>query len=387
MATVSPDPSHIHIDGANNPPAEALLSNVSISPPLLNQKFQFDLFSQYRAPDQETVAGLLKSFLHIYGSGYRFDELQDFESYSRCHSTGDWISVVARDSTGTPVGHASVIKKETGVVELGRLFIDPAVQGQGLGRLLSAIQMDIVNEQHAGGKVSVVIAEPVTTHQSSQKLYAEYNLEASGYFESRYSDFFSKGYRESVLRITRVLDDSIKSSRAVYLPATFQTIASELYATLGCERSIQVHNSAVRDRAQSQQLIVDSEELEAFGAISLQPGSARSPLTVVSDTGTAFARGAQYVEVRIDITHPDSLDQVNALRLAGFYFAAIEPYPGGDFLVLQRLKSGHDSAVNAAGNSFYTPNANALVQSIEATRWPQSGSVRQGGEDGLQRKT
>lgn len=383
MATVSPDPSHIPVDGANNSPAAVSLSSASISLPILNQKFQFDLFSQYAVPDQETVAGLLQCFRNVYGSGYQFDELQAYDTYSRCHSSGDWISVIARDVTGIPVGHASVIKKEAGVVELGRLFIDPEVQGQGLGRLLSALQMDIVQELHASGKISVVIAEPVTTHQSSQRLYAEHNLETAGYFESRYTDFFSKGYRESVLRLTRVLDDSIKSNRTVYLPATLATIASELYASLGCERCIQVQPPTRRDRAQSQQLVIDMEELKAFGAVSLQPDSGRSPLTVVSDAGTAFAHGAHYVEVRINTMHPASLGQINALRLAGFYFAALEPYPAGDFVVLQRLKNGRDASVNAAGNSFYKPNAHSLVQRIESTRWPQSRYASHRGEDGL----
>jgi hypothetical protein len=172
-----------------------------------------------------------------------------------------------------------------------------------------------------------------------------------------------------VLRLTKILSEDIKAERTVFLPPTLQPIAEQIYAHLGCTRDIQMFAEGARDRTQSSDLNVHEEEFDAFGILSLEPGTARSPLTVVKDTGDALVRGAEYIDVKIDISHPDSLAQVNALRLAGFYFAALEANPSGDFLVMQRLSNDHSSEICPHVSEFFSENAAELVQSLDGTRW------------------
>ena len=160
----------------------------------------------------------------------------------------------------------------------------------------------------------------------------------------------------------------------MYLPASLEPIAREIYGELDCKRTILTQAEGQRDRNRSSDIEIEDAEFDAFGIVSLSPGSARSPLTVVSDTGTAFSEGAAYVEVRLDITHQDVLNQINALRLAGFYFAALEANPSNDVLVLQRLAPGEDTEVSPHVKIFYSKNADELVAALDGTRWSPSES-------------
>ena len=340
-----------------------------VSLPAPEQKFSIEVIDRNHLPDLRTLKQLHKSFNRIYTSGYQFDELEDRKEYLDCHARGDWISLIVKDEQGVPVGHASVIRKSDNVAEFGRLFIDPSAQGYGLGQVLTDAQMSIAEELALAGQLDVVVAEPVTSHQASQRLYDAYNPVTSGYFDRRYTDFYSQGYRESVVRLTILFTDTVQEKREVFLPQGLQTIARQVYGELGCDREIVGVSAATRDRTRSDTLSVNDIDFDAFGVVSLEPGSARSPLTVVSDAGCAFSRGADYVEVRIDVGHSDAIEQINALRLAGFYFAALEANPSTDVLVLQRLAAGYDQEISPHVSNFYSKNAEQLVESLSGTRW------------------
>lgn len=303
------------------------------------QSFSIQVFDAARLPDRATADTISALFHKTYGpQAYPSNEFANGQNVIAEIAAGRMISQVAFDAHGIAVGHAAVIPVGEKSAEIGRLFVDPSTRGHNIGKLLAKAQVDAAADMHARGEIDFLYADAVTAHQTSQRLYAGLNMQSVGIFDRKYTDFFGVGNREGVLRQVILFEPAIQSHRDVFLPIKLQPLAKLVFGNTQCNRSV-YHSTPphVRYNSGGTALALDSAELKDFGALTLLPEPGRPAHTLLTDVSDAFASGAQHLSVKIDVNHPHSLTQCEALLSAGFYFASIETRPFHDYVTLQAL--------------------------------------------------
>jgi putative acetyltransferase len=88
----------------------------------------------FRAEHAGAFAALNRAWLVQHGLLEQADEEQLADPWGHILTPGGQIFVVLRN--GEVLGTCAVVPHEPGVVELAKLAVDPAAQGQGLGRRL-----------------------------------------------------------------------------------------------------------------------------------------------------------------------------------------------------------------------------------------------------------
>jgi hypothetical protein len=81
-----------------------------------------------------------------------------------------------------------------------------------------------------------------------------------------------------------------------------------------------------------------------------------------------FSGGVRHLAIRVNISHPAAIDQINALRTLGFYFAALEPVRECDFLLMQRRAIEDDTLCAPGEIALYDESARVLVNLIRASQ-------------------
>jgi hypothetical protein len=200
-------------------------------------------------------------------------------------------------------------------------------------------------------------------------MFAAINWMATALFDRKYTDFLGVGDRETVLRMTKILKPEIQNDRQVYLSQEMLDIAENIYKSTGCTRTIShapLAGQAVAAAGSSVQ--IDEYELPPFGASTLNVEPGRASADILKDVADQFGKGAKHVSVRLDITHPGSIEQCNALRANGFYFCALEPNPSREFLVLQKLSDDLDYGVCPVVKSVIPQESMDLLNKMRAGR-------------------
>jgi hypothetical protein len=320
-----------------NPPQDSKTVHAESQGKKPDVEFAISTFTPNNPPDLETAQAVKDLFIRVYGDTHNRPFLQSPQNFVDEVATGGFISFVARDSGGKVVAHTAVVNLGEKVVEIDLQLADPAVRGNRVGSVLKDLALQKIMDLHAEGQVDVIRADCVTSHPITQKYAERIELKTVGLFDRKYYDFFGKGNLESVVQLERLLNQDIKQQRDVYLPPTMTVMADNIYRQHGCKREIShAYDYAGALEIPAAKLTCDKHEIQAFNALTITANPGVSPFELSQAVNNAFKDGIQHVSVRLDIGHPAALDQINALRANGFYYASLHMRQNGDFLVLQK---------------------------------------------------
>ncbi len=305
------------------------------------QLFNLEIYSPSRLPDLATASAVGPLFHKIYADRYVVPAFQDGKVYIDEVKESKSIPIIIKDQSNCVVGHFAILFVNPGVVELGRIVVDPSTRGHNLTRLMTKHALSELATLQTNGKVDVAYAETLTCHTITQKIFSELGWMPTGIFDRKYPDFLLAGDREGVLRLTTILNPQIQAAREVHLPEDYRQIAELVYSNSGCLRNINSSKAAAAKPASLQTIVVDEYELQAFQASTINSGSGITPSILSQIANNQFAKGADHTSIRIDIGCANAVNQINSLRLDEFYFAALEMQANGDFLVMQKLSGRH----------------------------------------------
>lgn len=303
--------------------------------------FSVEVYDANKLPDIATVQAVGPLFHRIYADRYVVPAFSDPQIYLDELKTGKSISIIVRDSNNQIVGHGALLQLGDKVTELGRLVVDQTARGHNLGKVVKDEAVKQLYLLHGRGGCDVGYTEALTCHFVTQKMFAAMDWKPTAIFDRKYTDFLGTGHRETVLRMGLVFNPDIKLDREVYLPQDYAAIGDAIYRNSECVRTVAHGPKQTPAAPAGSGVVIDEYELPPFGASTINAEPGRDKDQLLQDVADQFAKGAQHVSVRLDATHPGSVEQANHLRQHGFYFAGLEMQSSKDYLVLQKMSDAH----------------------------------------------
>lgn len=298
--------------------------------------------------DRDTAEQVTDLFRLQYGDRYPSATLYDPDLLAAKTASGEILSIVLKDDFAAVVAHAALVRLEEGVYEVAKIIVDPARRKAGLGKRLLDETLDLA----AALDPKLLLAFTVTAHPGSQRLFASRGFEPIGLQLMDWPDLFGVGQRESAVLFCKVKDPAITAPRAVHLPDDLRAAAKEIYGNLGLVRDTAPPASRVAGTPLPVLPTVDRSELADTGSahMSLHPGTDPSEAVELC-RALAEKENALYVSARMDITHPASRAQAEALLADGFTFSGILPFADREILVLQKPRGEVGPAVDRLSTS------------------------------------
>ena len=330
------------------------------------QEFQLAGFAPGRPPSEGVAREIADLFVRVYGTVHNRPFLLDPKILIAKVENGDLYPFVARNSDGLMVAHTAVVNLGEGVFEIDFQLADPAYRGKKVGSVLRDLALNRIEALHHDGIANVFRADCVTSHGITQKYGDQIKMQVTGIFDRKYPDFFTPGRDESVVRIERILTEPIKNERTVYVPSTLRAIAEHIYTVHGCQRTVNVTPSDAAVEA-TPRIDSDTHERQAFETTSLTVTPGVSAAEISAEAAAQFRDGAKHLSVRVDITHPASIYQINVLRGLGFYFASLEMKANRDYMQFQKLRDLSGPCCPGEVN-IYSPDARKLLELIRESQ-------------------
>ena len=315
------------------------------------QSFQVEHYHKNNPVDYQTALDIGQLFRKHYGRAYNIPAIRRPKNLVKEVSSGKSELIVIRDHQGRVVGHGAVLNLSDRSAKLCRHIVSKHARGLGLSSVIKRRSLDIVAAKQIQGEIDVAVIQGVTSHPITQTNYLKEGFRPTGLYDRKYSDFFSKGYRESVVRLEQVLDPKLLEERKVYLPSVLKDAAEHVYQTLGGKRAIEIVPGGTPPGRKERAVEVDESERQGFSALSLTFGNLRPPKNISLDLMKSYSPDVKHVSARVNISEENAIDQLNTLRASGFYFAAVEVRKDADYLVMQ--KPLHDSVAPYFRNVQY----------------------------------
>ena len=317
-----------------------------------------EVYSSKSSIDTETAASIAELFKELYVT-YPDEVLQEPSLLQQQVKDGKWIAFIARDENKKVIGHAALIAGSDGAFDLGRLVVSKEAQGQSLGKKLVDARLAYASSAH---DIQVLHSETVTSHTKTQRFCEQEGFVPTGLHLAKFTQFFEGDQqRESILMVTKVMDEQVKSNRAVFLPERYANLAGDLYNALGCSRKIMrtnCHDSLLPDKPT---LHVDNNDLKGFG-LTVIKANAAVDTEALTQVASQASKDAEFVEFKLDCSHPASIGQALALRSMGFIFGGIAPGKSSDYLIMQQMKSCPKSSLNLV--KLHSPHSEKLRSEI-----------------------
>jgi hypothetical protein len=315
-------------------------------------------------PGPQDAAGVAACFRAVYGGGYLHPDVYDAQRYLADIARGDLIAVVARDRSGTVVGHLALeMGPGSAVAERGEAVVLPAWRGRGLlERMTERLFVDGRQKGLAG-----IYAVPLTVHLFSQKNDAHASMPTCAVLlgvepeESHPAGlpFPTAGQRQSYLRAFRYLLPP--APRAVGPAGPYAAVVRHLFGLLGAA-SIPV---VVPDPAAPTRL---SAVANPRGCAHVMVESIGSDVgnAIVSAVATPAVREARTVRLALPLAGAGLDRAIEAARALGFFFSGLGPSFSGDadILELQRLAEPLDTGKL----QILTDQTRELLAFVEADR-------------------
>jgi hypothetical protein len=298
------------------------------------------------------AAGLAACIQRCYGDSYpkRF-MYQPVELATRVRA-GTYNGVVAIAGTEV-VGHIGYNRPNPAatVVEAGTTVVDASLRGAGLmGRLAVVLRQSIVADGAAG-----FVHFPTTAHTVMQKA----SLQSGGcetgimlaYLPSEARDLTIGGSGEDRLATTVEAP-----ARTIFVPDRYHDLIAGFADHLRLRRALMRTSGEARGETKVQSTVDMHRKLERLTVEQIGKDIAE---VVASATATS---GATLIQIDIPMDQPEICHAVEALRAAGFGFAAWLPgWNDSDVLRLQLLRGHTTSELHPV---LYSPAANALAELI-----------------------
>lgn len=340
-----------------------------ISEPQTTQ-FAFERYTGGTPPSLETGQQVIDLFVTVYGGIHGRETLSSPEAYCEEVRRSEMIPFIARDPSGKVVAHTGIISLGYRAVELGYMLADPAVRRFGLAGTLRHHALEHIDELAQQGVVDVIRADCVTKHTSTQKFAKESHFTVTGILDRMGFDMFESNNDETFVRLEYLKNPAIKEERGVYMPSNMYVMSNNIYQDLGYKRSIKLcpEGEALETPVGPAEIKRETYELAAWGALKLELSPGVTAFQMAQEINKEFSGGVRHLAIRVNISHPAAIDQINALRALGFYFAALEPVRECDYLLMQR-RSTEDGTLCAPGEvGLYDESARVLVNLIRASQ-------------------
>jgi len=332
--------------------------------------FTYERYSTTDLPSAETAQQVIDLFVTVYGGTHNRETLKSPESYRDEVRSGGMIPFIARDANGKVVAHTGILSLGCRAVELGYMLADPAARRHGLAATLRDQALRHIDQLAAEGVVDVIRAECVTAHVSTQKFAKVCNFTVTGILDRKFYDMFESNRDETFVRFEYLKNPAIKEHRTVYIPSIMYVMSENIYKELGYARSIAMRpdHEALAAPIGPAEVARETHELGAWGALAVEFSPGVTPFQMAQEIEREFAGGVKHLAIRVNISHPAAIDQINALRTLGFYFAALEPTRECDYLLMQR-RSVSDGSLCAPGEvSLFDETARTLLSLIRASQ-------------------
>jgi len=315
-------------------------------------------------PAGEDAAGVAACFRAVYGEGYLHPDVYDPARYLADIARGDLIAVVARDPSGSVVGHLALeMGPGIAVAERGEAVVLPVCRGRGL---LSRMTDQLFVDARQRGLVGVY-AIPLTVHVLSQKNDAHAQMPICAVLLGEEPEtthpsgmpFPTAGQRQSYLRAFRYM--SAPAPRIVGPAGPYAAMVRDLFSLLGATCV-----DALPDRASTPTQLTATASPRGYAHIlaeSIGPDVSDAIATSLADLAT---KGTRTTRLGLPLANADLDRAIAAARALGFFFSGLGPsfLGDGDLLEMQRLSEPLDTAKL----QILTDQTKALLAFVEADR-------------------
>ena len=287
----------------------------------------------------EDAEGIVRLFRAVYGENYPIQLFYDPEAIAAANREGRYHSIVARTRSGEIVGvtHVFPSAPSSAVLEAGLGMVLKEYRNAGVnGRILNFIFEEFApNILHA----EELYGEAVCNHTIQQKNMVRYKfvepaLEIALMPVEAYRKEQSAAGRVAALNAFRCYRGK---PHRIYLPAVYESILRQIYASLDDVRDIVVSSGKVPDDTASR------GDLTVFDF-------ARVARITVHDIGSdiaaflsdmesrGIAQNAVVLQARVNLATPWVGDAVNCLRNMGYFFGGAQPrWFDTDGFLMQKL--------------------------------------------------
>lgn len=322
----------------------------------------------------EVASSISAMFRGVYGVSYHAAIIDEDTGGSFIQSqieSGAWIACICRDADGRVVAHGALLPNGGGW-RIARILVDEGAKGCG-----SKITDELLRfaDKSLGGRASV-IAESVTSHGGSQKIFEDRGFLPLSLLGSKFLDYFGTGNRESVLVMGRGVSTT---AGAVYVPDAVAPIVREMLTWHDLTTEVRGHQDGCGTElpADSSSIHLSSFDPHMeLGRIAL--GAGALPADYLVEREVMFAKDPAFVELKIEVATPTGYALTQQALADGFIGAGIEPHHDGVWLLLQYAREGSGESIKAV--SFEKPRLSdehkqrairlksLIMQSIDGSR-------------------
>lgn len=318
-------------------------SGIALPPPVITEDrgvepFVFSpvIHTKQTGCPLEVARSISALFRRVYGENYHAavtDEKTGGSFIQGQIESGAWIACVCPNGDGEVVAHGALLPNGDGW-RLARILVDDCAKGCG-----SRITDELLSfaDKSPGVRASVV-AESVTSHGGSQKIFEDRRFRPLSILVSKFLDYFGSGHRESVLVMGRGVTTT---AGAVYVPDAVAPMVREIFSwheittnvlgrQEGCGTQLPADGSPIRQSS------FDSHM--ELGRIALGAGALLCDYA--EERGAMLAKDPAFVELKIEVATPTGFALAQKALADGFVFAGVEPHHDGVWLLLQRTRQG-----------------------------------------------
>lgn len=310
-------------------------------------------------------------FRRVYGESYHaavIDEHTGGSFIQHQIRSGAWIACVCANEEGEVVAHGALLPNGNGW-RIARILVDQSAKGCG-SKVTDALLS--FADKSLGARASVV-AESVTSHHGSQKIFEKRSFFPLSILVSKFLDYFGNGHRESVLVMGRGV---ATTAGAVFVPDAIAPMVQEILSWHELSTQVRGHQDACGTELPADGPPVRHSSFDPhmeLGRIALGAGASASDYR--NERGDMLKNNPAFVELKVEIATPTGYVLAQQALADGFIFAGIEPHQDGVWLLLQHVRDGIVGGIEPL--SFENPRlseqhkerANRLKQFIgQATR-------------------
>jgi predicted N-acetyltransferase YhbS len=301
----------------------------------------------------------------VYGYSYPNPDLYYADHIVHLNETGELVSVVAVDESGTVVGHYALERPGLGpVAEAGQAVVAPAHRGR---KLMEQMHTYLESEGRRLGLAGIYV-QPVTAHTFSQRVQEDFGIRPCGVSLGVWPALVFKQIAEEAHpeRSTLMLYYKYLQPPApavVHVPAHHRPMLERIYACLGGPVEFQV-GRAPRGYGKVSVSYLKTHRLATIHVQQIGVDTAAEIRRVRVDLVETAAVDAVLLE--LPLAQPGAAHLCEAAEGDGFFFAGLGPCfaPQGDVLRLQYLQV----PVDCARLQILSPFGRELLAYVAAER-------------------
>jgi serine/threonine-protein kinase RsbW len=303
----------------------------------------------YRLMEPEDALEIARCVYKTYGYTYPGENVYFPERVVTMNESGEMISAVAVTKASQVIGHCALLGQPGNqVMELGQAVVAPAHRSRGVLKKLAELLM---HEAHQRG-LTGMFAQAVTIHPFSQRVLLKYGFRESAIL---------LGYAHRHVQLKEFADHELPQRESVvygyqslgaepccpiFPPVHHRSMIADIYRNLGQERDF-VFPEASRTVPEPGQLLREAPRFDlstkvvsalGLGLIEIVDYGFGIEQEVKSKLRDLCHEGIAAVYLNLPLGDPQTAVLCPCFEELGYFFAGIQPRPGGkDLLCLQFL--------------------------------------------------